>query len=929
MANPLPTFVVGVGRGGIEIMKTLAEIVDRDDHAEYFDFVAIDTDTDTFSGLPEDAETIELNAPSAFVSEDRRKYPYLSEEMEIGVKGAERQRPVGRYKLDSRGTPDFSDHLDTLTKAARDHYRALGNKYEPKRDSINLVLLHSLGGGTGSGSYPLLGAALRHIADGVEQEFSIDTYVAGVGILPQVTQDPEIYEPKGQSIYYPNAHASLQDFSKLANTDDEPLDIPVYSRTFGKGGQRTDIEESVEAAFSGNSLPIDRSPFSNYWLVSVEEDLLMGGGRFSDIENYGEMIDRQVAESIHALSKMEQSVENWSTAVNGLATLGTLGQSELRVPHEGVRAYCELKHERRQKQARLGVDTADQDADLGPETDPIPEQIAGLEEEIEQIRAVKNDPADLEIETDGDADAETVVRGELEGRLGVGSALVDGNTAEDIRTAVADIGEDYGPGMQLLAIEVLDDMFEHPSAVPAVESHWEEVIEQQWEGWNMNSKSEYGGSDVRTYEGKEGALERYFDDTISEYEQEIEAHDPGMLDKIPPVVSLTESTREEYQRWLKNLRQSQSQLLEADSRHTRVQQMVDAADDLHREAKEALDDEIADLQAAITDLEEERRRLKREVDRHEREIDELGTQLTKRDRAGQRLSILPLQEDSLADLTLERFENELTSLDAFIGEFITEEDLRLGLQGIQSKAYAWDTPAAAMELDGLTRKPNRQEVWVMYHQDNEDYADKYVSNISGATTHKAGQSLIDYADDPYSIQFVSFNNDGPVEGLVQFQRYEKMRESGMLDAMAGKFGDYRASYAYPEWYSRDEKKWHQITKQQTVQRPPELDPDRVTKADIDTEGERRNYIKTNGLDLYLWHGTMWEHFDFQPDDETFTGWEQSVDGLTFRQLQKATPAEDLKARWLANQAEWEEILEAYARNLEDTQQLELSFEAET
>lgn len=915
MTNPLPTFVVGAGRGGIEIMQTLADVVERDDHSKYFEFVGIDTDTDTFRDLPDDTTTIELNAPTSFEAEDRRKYAYLTEEMEIGVKGAERQRPVGRYKLDSRGTPDFSDHFDLLWKSAREHLQELENSYEPSRDSYNLFLVHSLGGGTGSGTFPLLGTVLSHIGDALEQRYGIDIYVGGIGVAPQITQDPEIVKPKGQSIYYPNAHASLQELSKLIGADQDPLDIPLYCRSFGRGGQRTDIDESVEASFQGNSLPVDRTPFSNYWLVGVEEDLIMGGGGFSDIENYGEMVDRQVAESIHALSQMDESVENWATDVNGLATLGAVGQSEIRIPHREIRDYCELKHDRDEKQTHLESE--------------IPDKISEIKAEIEDLESVKSDPSQVGATRSDVDNVETLVRSKLEQRLGVGSALVDGNTAEDIQSVISDFGDDYGPGMMLLAVERLDEMLDHPSAVPAVEDHWETVVGQQWEGWNMNSKSEFGGSDVRTHQGKEGALEKYFDQTIAEYEKELESRDPGALDKIPPVISLTESTREEYQRWLDNLRDSQQQLLEADNRYNRVQAMVDASDEFHREAKEAIDAQIADQREGITALEEEVRELEREVKRHDREIDELASQLTKRDRAGQRLSILPLREESLDDLTLERIKNELTSLNKYVGEFVDKEDLRVGIKKIQNNAKAWEDPTATMDYDGITPKRDRQELWILYHEDNEEYADNYVSNISGAKTRKAGQSELGYSDDPYSIQFVSFNNEGPVEGLQLFQRYEKMRESGMLDSMAGKFGDYRASYAYPEWYSREIQKSRKISKRQMTGRPPELDPERVEKADFGSEGERRNYIKTNGLDLFLWHGTMWEHFDFRKDeDDVFQGWEQTVDGLTFRQLQQATPDEELKARWLAGQAGWDEILDAYTRNLEDGERLELSFESE-
>lgn len=916
MANPLPTFAVGVGRGGIEIMQTLSDIAERNGNEKYFDYLAMDSDTDMFTELPEKATTIELEAPSQFLNEDRSRYPYLTEEMEIGAKGAERQRSVGRYKLDSRGTPDFSDHFDTITKAAREHLQRLNNDYDRNRDSYNLFLFHSLGGGTGSGTFPLAGTVLHHIGKTIEANYGIDVYVGGVGILPLVMQDPEVARPKGNPMYYPNAYTSLEDLSQLLNADEEELELPLYSRQFTKGGSNPNLDDAVEQSFSGNSLPVETSPFSNYWLVGVEEDLILGGGGFSDIENYGEMIDRTVAESVYAMSQMESSVENWATAANGLPKLGHMGQSEIRVPIREIRNYCELKDERDTKQRRVDEE--------------IPTEVSELEDEVEHLKEIKRDPTQLDTRRSEVDDPEEVVRSELEQQLGVGAALVSDNDADDVEAVIDRIGETHGPGMQLLAIDVLDEMFENPSAVPAVEEHWEEVIDQQWDGWNMNSQSEFGGSDVRTYDGKEQALERYFDKQITEYEQALEEAETGLLDKVPAFTSLTESTSEEYERWLDSLRHAQSQMLEADGRYRRVQQMIETADDLHRDAAEELDEELAAVEEAMSDLEEERRDLESKLTSLSREIDGIEDDLTRQNRVGQRLSILPIKEDALDELTTSRLENDLNSLDDYVGEFIEEDALQVGIEQIQENAESWDTPTARKDYTDLTSPQNRNEVWIIYSEDNEEYATEYVNAPQGATTRRAGQTMIGYSDDPYSIQFVTYANQGPVEALIQYQRYDKMSDSETLDAMAGKFDDERVAFAYPEWYDRDVAKYFDVTRQIETSPPPELDSELVKKDgdSFETPGHRQNYIKSNGLDLYLWHGTMWEHLAYQDGDEIFQGWEAEVDGLTFTQLQQATPDTELKSRWLAGQADWSEVLNAYKRNLEDQQSLELIFEDE-
>lgn len=125
--------------------------------------------------------------------------------------------------------------------------------------------------------------------------------------------------------------------------------------------------------------------------------------------------------------------------------------------------------------------------------------------------------------------------------------------------------------------------------------------------------------------------------------------------------------------------------------------------------------------------------------------------------------------------------------------------------------------------------------------------------------------------------------------------------------MAGKYRDYRQAFAYPEWYDRNIRLAFQIKSRIEIPRPPELDIDRVKKPEM-SEGEKKNFIKQTGLDTYMWRGTMWEDYEFDDDDEVFDGWDRTLEGITFTSLQQATPEPDLKSRWLAGQADWEEIL---------------------
>lgn len=945
MSDPLPTFTIGVGQAGIAMMNTLAETVERNDSEAFFDYFAIDTDNDTLSSVPTGTTRVRLNPSDAHLDEDVATYPYLTEETEVGGKGAERQRPVGRYKLDSRGHETFDDYFESLWYDVREHYQEVDYTFSEDRDSYNIFLLHSLGGGTGSGTFPLLSAMVNRIAQRIEDENSnVDVYTAGVGVVPQVDFDPEMTDPPGEPMYYPNAYASLRDLSNLLDADRETRDIPIYSKSFEEGGALGDVDGRVEDSFTGNAVPIDRIPFNDYWLVGVDENLITSGTGTDFIEGYREQINRRVAESIYAISEMEQSVENWSSRAKGIATLGTVGHAQLQVPHEQLREFCEMKDEREAKR------------ELVEET--IPRQLEALRSEKADLEEIKQDPSTVTQHLEDVADWERNFRGRFEKQLGAGNALVRNSTADDVTgvldaieaearpdgadddeaagaTTIEDIQADQRPELLLLATDILEEMLQAPNAVPAVEDHWEEVVSEQWRTYDMADRTRYGGSATSTLEGKAEALKAFYDEKIDEFQEKVETVDLDALgtvqDQIPPFHPLVESDREAAERKLETLRDSRDDLLEADGRYQRVRAMEEAVRGRRQRAKNLLDDKIARVNDRITDRESEReaaenriKSLDRSIEREKNELASEGT--------GKRLGVFPLRRDVLeeADLTVQRIEDELNSLDDYVTQgLIDERTVRNGINQWLDNATSWEEPVFDMNYsntDRRERKQPRQEMWLLYHEANEEYAVESVDTMIGGTTRRSGSdSMIDYSNDPYAISFVSFHNRGPVEALTLYQRLRDMADRGVLDAMAGKYGDYRHSFAYPEWYDREIRLAFKIKSQVEIPRPPELDLARVEKPGMST-GETKNYIKQTGLDTYMWRGTMWDDYRFDEGDAVFEGWDRTLEGITFTNLQQATPHPDLKSRWLAGQAEWDEILAAYKENLEDTQQLRITFE---
>jgi len=530
MTDPLPTFTIGVGQAGIAMMNTLAETAERNDSEEFFDYFAIDTDGDTLGSVPTGTTRVRLNVSDAHLDEDMATYPYLTEDTEVGGKGAERQRPVGRYKLDSRGHETFDDYFESLWYDILEHYQEVDYSFEQDRDSYNIFLLHSLGGGTGSGTFPLLSAMLNRIAQRIEdQNDNVDVYVGGVGVAPQVDFNPEVTNPPGEEMYYPNTYSALSDLSNLLDADAEALDIPIYSKSFGQGGSLSNIDERVEESFTGNSIPIERVPYNDYWLVGVDENLITSGTGTDFVEGYRDQINRRVAESIYALSEMEQSVENWSSRAKGTAPLGTVGHAQLQVPHEQLRKFCEMKDERDEKQTLV--------------TETIPDQLDDLRSEKDDLEEIKQDPASINEYLDSVSDWEENFRGRFESQLGAGNALVRNSAAEDVTRVLdaieaeatpevpegegteesdepedlEDIRADQRAEQLLVATEILDEMFQAPNAAPAVENHWEETVSKQWRTYDMAGRTKYGGSAPSTLEGEGEALKNFYSEKIDEF----------------------------------------------------------------------------------------------------------------------------------------------------------------------------------------------------------------------------------------------------------------------------------------------------------------------------------------------------------------------------------------------------------------------------
>lgn len=937
MTEPLPTFAIGVGQAGISMMNSLADIAERNNIDEKFSYVAVDTDGDALGSAPDEARHMRLRVSDSHLEKDRKEYPYLTDEMVISDKGAKRQRPVGRYKLDNHGHQSFNDYFRDLWDDIRNHYDNVDQTFEDRRDSFNIVLFHSISGGTGSGTFPLLSAVVNQIAKALENRASDrEVYIAGVGVVPRVDFDPEYMIPPGNPMYYPNAYASLNDLSHLFNADENNLDIPLYSQGLSAGGQIKDDASATEV-FDGNSIPIDREPYNDYFLLSVDEKLITEGGS-DDIETYRQRINRRVGESIFALSQMSKSTENWSNRADSIPALGTIGHARLKVPHEEVEAFCDYQDERAEKRDFL-ENTFESRKD-------------SLQVERDRLETIRDDPSNIKTYLDDGIDLGSSLTDRFERDLGNGNTLVMSNDAEDIERildnleeefsrnereddpgpeSVEDIQKNRAPEVLLLATDILDQMLSESTAAPAVKEHWEETVTNQWRAYNLPDRPKFGGGSNPRLPGKVTGLEHFYDEKVEEYEERVETIELGTVgeiqDKVPPYHPWLESEREAVESTLNGLRSDRDELKDADKRYQLVVEMEETVQEWRTRAKRLLDDKIHSVRDLITILEDRRETAESRVEELTRSIERAKDELST-ERAGDRLGVLPIRRDQLDELNGNRIE-ELETLHDYVEQgFVDSEKIINGVERWTQRSVAWENEEFSMDFpEGTDQAPaQRQELWCLFHEDNKQYVDEGTDRLTiGGTTQKSSsEGLIRYIDDGYTLSFVSFFNDGPVEALDVYQNLEEMAEVGQLDTMAGDYQDYRQSFGYLEWYPPEIQNAFIVARTQEAPLPPELDPNRITKDRTDEELEQ--YIVRSGLNAYLWNGTMWGDYAFDPaEHETFEGWEDVLD-ITWQEFRSVTPEPDLKYAWLDGQKDWSDIIEGYIQNLKEQKKLDLTFD---
>jgi hypothetical protein len=894
-----PTVVVGVGKAGISVMSRVQSVARENNDLDMFEFIALDGDKDMLNNAPDTATTLALTASDDYLGEDREKYPYLTEDMRIEGPGARRQRSVGRYKVDRRGDGGHQNKLNDLRTVIENHHNTHDQRLNEDTASFNIFLIHSFGGGTGSGSFPLLLSMLHEIGDSLDTDNEL-IYLGGVGVVPEIPVDIDVGDPPGNSNYYPNTYAALNDletYTDLYHDEIEDLHVPIYARDLD--GERGPSYSNV--------------PFSDCWLVGVEEDKISGNVQITGDESYEQLVDESIARSITAISRLDGSAENWS---NSMPYPGTFKQTEVRVPHGAVEEYAQSKKERAEKQEKIET--------------TIPDQIKGKENRQEELEDLKSGLDDEQIDDDSLRER---IKSDIDGKYANAEQLVDAS-AEEIENFLDRIEADYEAQDKdvealIIATSILEERVQEERGAPQVEQEWQDTVDSLWDDYDMQGSE--GTSSVTSPEAKASLLEEELDDSIDKYTDIKDDWDSGLLgsiqDFLPPIdpLGVFESDREEAEAYLDILKSDHSELKSIMNQWDRVTKIVRTIEDRQLAIRDLIDEQLDEINREISELQGKRDQLTEDVRALEADIERLKEYITT-ERTSDRLAEIPIKESRLDDLDHVTVENRLTSLQAYVDEgYVDGEKVRFALNQRQGNTQAWDE--RIMDRDtNRTDKPEKydrkNELWYLYSEENENIFDEYLTQPpEGAHNQimsQAGEDAqLQFLPNPYRISMVGFTHRGPVGAFEVYLKLEELADNKDLDGLANQYdGDHRLAFGYMEWYEEEIQRAFDVRFTFRIPRPPELKRGRVDKPDLE-KGKLADYIVNPGLTRYLWHGNMMD--DYQAGEEVFRGWKRAFgnNGLSYQDLQQASPEPRFIREWLADQRSWDEVLQEFQENLID------------
>ena len=924
--EPAPTVVVGVGQAGINVIKQLHSsdgLGWGEKYDKYFDYIAIDSSTNEVTNTPREVTEVVLQEPNKYTEADKEVYPYLTSELEIGSKGAKRQRPIGRYKLDNLDTPSWDSHRSKVRDAIERHARDCNQDPDIRAQQLNVIHIHSLGGGTGSGTFPLFGYMLDDVTDKLEVSLGVATYTAGIGVVPELRQSLDVGVPPGDNRYYANMYAALSDLKKMIEASpDDPLPFYLYSMI-------AEINEDLKNFDVDNHRPsaqLTSSPYRHYYLIGVDEDQVDGDNKRLGPESHRAKVNNTIVAAIYGLAMYGNQIENWFETAQGNDQFGSFGQTQFRIPIDDVRDYCELD----ENIEALREEVAPRDGDT--EGNLIQRRKKKINNR-EQLQAILDDPSEILKEYEDSESIRADVSEQIERNIPSGRNVLK-TSSEDIQTIIEYLVDTYDDKIIAFAMQRAEERVENQGE--GIRESWREVVESKYKELEVANEDGFGHNTATTNE-KDGELGRYIDKQIEDLEQAMdeEDEDGGILSRIF-------GGGGDYQEWIEKYRSHKEELNEYREKRNQLKAIKQ---EIRSRRADVLQDTI---RPRVDRLNREIENLREEIDQKEDELSDLTKDRSRKlenlsdAEYGARTGRLALDKQKIREeLDRETLEEDLNSLMDFKREGYLARELRDMIEGRVKRSYAWQSTlmswreGSSREYEIGDRGNTIRDIWMLHSDENSDLPDINITEAGNHSFKSSGgeeDDVFPTFEDPYTIQLMTYCLDSPFTDLNVYADLEEAAEEGWLDAIVDEWRDYRLAFAYPEWYSPEIQRVFDFDQSQKLPKPPELD---ISNVKVEKEaGELKNWISSYGLASYLWQGDEWDdYFGFVTHNEfDRIGWKHYLDdehGLSYDEMRDLAPSGRPTKLWMGDtEFTWDDLLEEIQERILEEYGIKVEFVGE-
>ncbi len=629
-----PMVVIGIGEAGTNMATAVYKLVKEEGVDKYFQFILIDSNEDDLKRgeIPEEIRErilLELPETDIAIQEDLETFKYLHAGVRINSRGTIRQRVMARYLVDR----NHDDLRRNIYKIASD----FGGKHQANltgsTNSLTIWLLHSLGGGTGSGSFPILTAMLKGIKADLTRNLGITVSVCGVGCMSTMPEDPAA-PIEGDPVYYANAVAVFKELEKMFG--DEVLEIPLYSK--------------VQELGVPLRLKLEGLPFDKYFLMGINEGQLKQGIGQEWVEAYVEQKNFSIANCILALHEHVTGIENWPETGSNEYAIGSLAEHEICIPFWLLEQYVEEKKKLESKREELVN---------------VEEEIEKKTKELKSLQAVNDSPDNVSEKIKNDVAAK--VTGKLQTEVTkISEAELDDFVESEVRNLFRLEGEVFGV---TLFSDRLDKM--------EYEGDWRKKVEELWNKHELRNEDKY--KDKRELKDKDDALQEWLDKKKEEDNRWI---------ANPPAIHMPGERRRREER-LKRLKEDKRELEDIRERYEHLVTLKGKVADLRGKISKDLLDEINRKTNAKRSFEDKKRQLEDEIKAKEGDIKALEQDLSK-SRFG-RVGYLQLKSEKVGEITGEELER-LDSLKNFVERgYMDEEDIIRGLETQINRASNWSS----------------------------------------------------------------------------------------------------------------------------------------------------------------------------------------------------------------------------------------------